>query len=133
MKRSGSVSGAVSLVMIFCILCLAIFSVLTLATADRESRLSERTAQNTAEYYQADYNATVIAAALGNGSALPADIDAEIAWEGDTAYLRLPVGETLELNAALSVRGGACEILWWRTLYVGSWEPDDYLNLWDGD
>ena len=46
MRRGGSVSGAVSLVMIFCILCLVIFSVLTLATADREYRLSEMTARN---------------------------------------------------------------------------------------
>ena len=133
MRRSGSVSGAVSLVMIFCTLCLAIFSVLTLATADREARLSEMTARNTAEYYRADYDATVVAAALRDGSPVPADIDVEITWDGDTAYFSLPVGDALELNVALSVRGGTCEILWWQTLYAGSWEPDDYLNLWGGD
>ena len=132
MRRSGGVSGAVSLVMIFCILCLAIFSVLTLATADREFRLSEMTARNTAEYYRADHDATVIAAALRSGSPLPAGIDVEIAWDGDRASFRLPVGDTLELDVVLSVRGGACEILRWQTVYAGSWEPDEFLNLWDG-
>ena len=132
MKRSGSVSGAVSLVMIFCILCLVIFSVLTLATADRESRLSEMTARNTEEYYQADRDATVIAAALRNGSPIPADIDVEITWEGDTASFLLPIGDSLALDVALTVRGGAYEILRWQTVYTGSWEPDEFLNLWNG-
>ena len=132
MKRSGSVSGAVSLVMIFCILCLVIFSVLTLATADREARLSEMTARNTEEYYQADRDATVIAAALRNGSPIPADIDVEIAWEGDTASFLLPIGDSLALDVALTVRGGAYEILRWQTVYVGSWEPDNVLDLWEG-
>lgn len=132
MRKSGGVSGAVSLVMIFCVMCLAVFSVLTLATADRESRLSEMTARNAAEYYRADYDATVIAAALTNGSPLPADLDVDIVWNGDTASFLLPVGDSLGLDVAVSVQGGACEVLRWRTVYTGSWEPDVYLELWDG-
>ena len=132
MRRSGSVSGAVSLVMIFCVLCLAVFSVLTLATADRESKLSEMTARSAEKYYRADHDATVIAAALRNGEPIPADIDVEVVWDGDTASFRLPVSDSLGLDVALSVHGGACEILRWQTVYTGSWEPDDYLNLWDG-
>lgn len=131
MRRSGGVSGAVSLVMIFCVMCLAVFSVLTLATADRESKLSEMDAGRAKEYYQADYDATVIAAALRNGSSLPADVD--VAWDGDTASFCLPVGDSLELDVAVSVRGGMCEILRWQTVYTGGWEPDVYLELWDGN
>lgn len=129
MKKGGSVSGAVSLVMIFCVLCLVVFSVLTLATADREYRLSEMTAQSAADYYRADYEATVIAAALRNGT----NLDAEIYWEGDTASFRLPIGDSLSLDVAVSVSGGTCEILRWQTVYSGSWEPDEYLNLWTGN
>ena len=128
MKRGGGVSGAVSLVMIFCILCLVIFSVRTLATADRESRLSELTARSAAEYSQADYEATVIVAALRSGS----DPGVELDWDGDTASFLLPIGDSLGLEVAVSVRGGACEILRWQTVYTGSWEPDEFLNLWDG-
>lgn len=128
MKRSGSVSGAVSLVMIFCILCLVIFSVLTLVTADRERRLSEMTARNAAEYYRADYDATVIVAALRSGT----NLDAEIYWDGDTASFLLPVGDSLGLDVAVSVHGGTYEILRWRTVYTGSWEPDQFLDLWEG-
>ena len=129
--KRGGVSGAVSLVMIFCVLCLAVFSVLTYATADRESRLSEMTAGNAADYYRADYEATAIAAALRSGAPLPADVD--IAWDGDTASFCIPIGDSLGLDVALSVHGGACEILRWQTVYTGSWEPDEFLDLWDGN
>ena len=131
MKNSGGVSGAVSLVMIFCVLCLTVFSVLTLAAADRESKLSEMTAQSAAEYYRADHDATVIAAALRNGGSLPADV--EIVQDGDTVSFLLPVGNSLELDVALSVRGGTCEILRWQMVYSGSWEPNFFLDLWTGD
>ena len=134
MRKSGGVSGAVSLVMIFCVLCLAVFSVLTLATADREARLSEMTARSAADYYRADHDATVVAAALRNGtsSSLPAELDADITWDGDTASFLLPVGDSLGLDVAVSVHGGACEILRWQMVYTGDWEPNEYLDLWDG-
>lgn len=131
MRKSGGVSGAVSLVMIFCVLCLAVFAVLTLATANRESKLSEMTAKSAAEYYQADYEATVIAAALKNGSPLPADVD--VVWDGNTASFRLPVGDSLGLDVAISVHGGEYKVLRWQTVYTGDWEPDGYLDLWDGN
>ena len=128
MKRSGGVSGALSLVMIFCVLCLSVFSVLTLATADREARLSEMTARSVEEYYRADYDATVIVAALCSGT----NPDVEIDWDGDTASFLLPIGESLGLDVAVSVHGGTCEILRWQTVYTGNWEPDTHLGLWDG-
>ena len=127
MRRSGGVSGAVSLVMIFCVLCLAVFSVLTLATADREAKLSAMSAKSAAEYYQADHDATRIAAALRKGEPAPADV--EVIREGNTASFRLPVGDSLGLEVALSDDG---EILRWQTVYTGAWAPDEFLNLWDG-
>ena len=128
MKKGGGASGAVSLVMIFCILCLVIFSVLTHTAAERESVLSERNRQSAEEYYRADCEATKIVAALRRG----AEPDIEIEWDGETAAFLLPIGESLGLDVAVSLRGGGCEILRWQTVYTGDWEPDEYLNLWDG-
>ena len=101
MKRGGGVSGAVSLVMIFCVLCLAVFAVLTLATA-----------------------------ALQKGEE-PAD--AAVVWSGDVASFTVPIGEDQALDAAVRVQAGSpCEIIRWRTIYTGEWEPEEYLNVWDG-
>lgn len=121
MRKSGGVFGAVSLVMIFCVMCLAVFSVLTLATAERERKLTEMAAKNAEEYYKADYDATRIAAALQRGAALPDDLDIDIAWEGDTASFLLPMGDSLGLDVAVSIRDGRCGILRWRTVYTDSW------------
>lgn len=131
MKRGGGVSGAVSLVMIFCVLCLAVFAVLTLATADREAKLAEMTARNAADYYEADRRAVEAAAALQRGKDVSADIT--VTWSGDVASFTVPIGEDQALDAAVRVQDGKpCEILRWRTVYTGTWEPEEYLNVWDG-
>ena len=54
MRRGGTVSGAVSLIVIFGVLCMAVFAALTFATANRERTFAELDARRAAEFYQAD-------------------------------------------------------------------------------
>ena len=49
MKRSGSISGGISLVMIFCVLCMTVFAALTMVTAQREHDMARLTAQRAEE------------------------------------------------------------------------------------
>lgn len=97
MRRGGTVSGAVSLVMIFAVLCLTVFSVLTLSTAVGESKLAQATVQHTADYYAADAQATAIAAQLGQGSRAQEIDGIAIAYTNDTegqqAIFSVPAGE----------------------------------------
>ena len=133
MKRGGGVSGAVSLVMIFCVLCLAVFAVLTLSTADREAKLARLTAENAANYYEADRQAVELLAA---GRDIPADVDWAMPGgeEGTLVDLTLPVGEeqSLEVRARLSQDAGSWEILRWRSVYSGDWAADETIEIWDG-
>lgn len=118
MKRGGGVSGAVSLVMIFCVLCLAVFSVLTLATANREAGLAELTAERAESYYEADAEAAKMVASLR---------------PGEETEFSLPAGGEQELSVkALRREDGRLEILRWKTVYAGSWEIEDTIELWDG-
>ena len=49
------------------------------------------------------------------------------------ASFTVPIGEDQALDAAVRVQaGGPCEIVRWRTIYTGEWEPEEYLNVWDG-
>ena len=140
MKRGGGVSGAVSLVMIFCVLCLAVFSVLTLATADRERNLAELTAQSAADYYAADCRAVEIIAALRDGDAVPADVEITRSASGknpdgstvEEAEFSVPINDDLVLDVAVRLRGETCEILRWQTMYTGEWEIDESMDIWDG-
>ena len=138
MRRGGSVSGAVSLVMIFCVLCLAVFATLTYVTADRERQLAELTAQRAAEYYAADAEATRIVVALSRGE--EPDTDVEITgtmdWSDDSMLyeFHVPAGGEQELSVCVQLYpDGTYDILFWSTGYAGDWEANDTIDIWDGD
>jgi len=136
MRRGGGLSGAVSLVMIFCVLCLSVFAVLTLSTAMNEKRLSDLAAQRTAEYFEADRRAAEIVSELSAGKTPAEDVEITYAdWDGDTlAEFSLPAGgdRDLMVRAVLDGRGG-CRIICWKISYAGSWEMDDTIEIWDGE
>lgn len=131
MKRGGTMTGAVSLVMIFCVLCMAVFAVLTLSTAVREKSLADLTAQRAAEYYEADYQATQIAQALIAGEDVDADVSYELTGEGAVASYVVPAGGELLLEVRLLVSGEDSQVLTWRTIYAGDWAPDTSMELFD--
>ena len=132
MRRGGSVSGAVSLVMIFCVLCLAVFTVLTLACAQRERSLAELTEQRAEEYYAADYEAVRLTAALRRGERPGEPVRYEERPEGTLAEFSLPAGGEQELSVRLLLTGEDCQILQWQTRYAGEWESEDSLSIWEG-
>lgn len=119
MRRGGQVSGLVSLMTILCSLSLCVFAVLTLASADRERRLTELTAQRTAAYYAAEYALVQRLSALNPAS-------------GGSVTLTEPVGDSLTLTAEAVSRNGHWTVIRWQTVYSGTWEPDELMNLWDG-
>ncbi len=128
MKRGGSISGAVSLVMIFCVLCMAVFASLTLVTAQREASLAQLTAQRAQEYYAADRAATELVADLRSG-ARPQGVT----FSGDTASFAVPAGGDLLLAVQVRLDGdGGCTVEQWKTVYAGDWQTDDTIQVWNG-
>ena len=125
MRRGGTVSGAVSLVVIFCVLCMAVFAALTFATANRERTLAELDALRAKEFYQADAAATEIAAALRAGDRALAD---ELLTLADYS---IPAGGEQRLEVQLRLRDGTMDVLRWKKVYAGSWETDDTIALAD--
>ena len=132
MRRGGSVSGAVSLVMIFCVLCLVVFTVLTLSTAVRERQLSELTAERAQSFYEADEQAVSTVAALRRGEISP---EVQITQEDGAALAEfsIPAGGDQSLEVAVRLTDTDCEILRWQTVYTGSWEIDNTIEVWDGN
>lgn len=123
MRRGGHVSGIVSLVMIFCALCLCVFAVLTLSAAVRERALSKLTAERTSAYYEADRAAVEWLASL-SGEACP---------EGETCTVTIPFGDTQSLTAEVCKHGGHLSITRWQTAYSGGWAPEGTIEVWSGD
>ena len=127
MKRGGSISGAVTLVMIFCVLCMAVFASLTLMTAKREAALTELTAQRAREYYEADRLATEKVAALARG-----EVPGDVTVSGETASFAVPAGGSLLLEVQVRLDESGCSVEKWSTVYDGDWETDDTIEVWGG-
>ena len=133
MRRGGSVSGAVSLVMIFCVLCLVVFTVLTLSTAVRERQLSELTAERAGAYYQADAQAVETVAALRRGGEVSPEVRYTQEDGATLAEFAIPAGGDQSLEVAVRLTDTDCEILRWQTVYTGSWELDNTIEVWGGN
>ena len=140
MRRGGTVSGAVSLIVIFGVLCMAVFAALTFATANRERTFAELDARRAAEFYQADTAAAEIAASLRVGDRSLAEklLRAQDAFselyfteeeEGTLAEFSLPAGGEQRLNVQLLLRGGELDVLRWERAYAGTWETDETISL----
>ncbi len=135
MRRGGGAAGAVSLAMIFCVLCMAVFAVLTLSTAVSEAKLTALTAQRTEAYYQADAQAVTVLADLAAGRTPAVEAALTETEAGMLAEFALPAGGELllQVQAQLDRASGRWDILRWKTVYGGDWAADETIAIWDGE
>ena len=141
-KSRGMGVGTVSLIMIFSVLCLTVFAMLTLSTSSAEKVLADRTASFIKGYYEADSLATEVMADLlaesGEGSFPGTVRGVEIMYEqsedGATfASFTCHVTDVQDLSVILNLEKGGETVLQWKTEYSQDWGFDDSLFVWDGD
>ena len=118
--------GGSSLLVIFGVLCLVIFSLLSLSTVLAESRLSEAAAQRTQQWYAADLQAQEVFARLRSGE-MPAGV------EKSDAYYRysVPVSENQTLQVILREAEDCWEVISWQTI-PNPEDGDTTLPVWQG-
>jgi hypothetical protein len=141
-KTHGVSVGSASLIMILAVLCLTIFSVLSLSSARASMSLASRTADKTSAYYAADAAACDVLGAIVSGDAKAggfsvggSSVDISAAdYGGKTVYsYSVPIDDSSALFVEASVSGGKYDILRWQAVNISSWSPDDSLNVWDGE
>ena len=113
-KRSGfsfPVVGGTSLLVLFAVLCLITFAVLSLSTVKAGDRLGEASAEAVMEYYAADYEAERILAQLRSGI-LPEGV----VVEGDVYGYSCPVSETQRLQVSVQKVGEDWKVLRWMVV-----------------
>jgi len=70
-KRSHGVNaGSVSVIMIFTVLCLAVFAILTMVSANAELKLAQKYSDSVTKYYAADETASQFVAEIKNTPSL---------------------------------------------------------------
>ncbi len=125
--RTGWLLGGISLLMIFAVLCLTIFALLSLNTAAAGKRLSDRSAASVTAYYQAETRAHELLAAIRQGE-LPDGVTQE-----DTIYRYIcPISDTAELAVMVQVEKDTYKILQWQSRPAQEWEADTRMEVWGG-
>ena len=149
MKNHTFNTGAVSILLIFVVLCLVAFGVLSCATAQAGLSYAKTSAKNASAYYetcgQAEEELAVLAQNLADfWEESPKDYPGELSsrargtsWvpEGDTLSLSLPVSSAKLLTVTVRPQkpedGSYYEILSYRTVPAREWDADDTLPLLD--
>ncbi len=134
--------GGSSLLVIFAVLCLTVFALLSMSTVQADKRLSDASAETVKGYFDADSAAEAILARLRRGE-VPDGVtvtDLPLAsGVGDSflsAQYACPISPTQVLRVAVLFRGGlgdSYEIRYWQAVSSAQWEPDDSITVWDGN
>lgn len=124
MSKKGAFSfpavGMISLLVIFAVLCLAVFSVLALSTAQADARLSRQTRETVLGYYRAELEANRTLAQLRQ------------AGERGDVIFRCPISDTQALEVEARLEGDGYQILRWQTVSTLDWQTDEKIPVWDG-
>lgn len=120
--------GGSSLIIIFAVLCLSVFSMLVLATVKADERLADDSYEAVTAYYQADCEAERILGELRAGV-----VEDSVMQKGDFYAYQCPVNNTQSLNVVVEITGTEYEIHQWKLEETIEWEPKEYLDLLDVD
>jgi len=119
--------GGSSLLVIFAVLCLTVFALLSLSTVQADGRLTAVSVNAAKDYYEADTRAEEILAEIRSGN-LPEGVE----QEGDIYKYSCPVSKTQVLQVTVRADENGYEVLQWQTVSSVGWEADDNLHVWDG-
>ena len=110
-RATPPIIGGRSLIMVFAVLCLTVFTLLTLSTVQADRRLSDVSAEAVCAYYTADTEAERIFAQLRSG-VLPENVEVH-----DSIYrYSCPISETQTLYVELFYSDGNWTVLRWQTV-----------------
>lgn len=131
MKENTSITppviGASSLLVIFAVLCLTIFALLSISTVQANGRLSDHAAKAVTDYYKADAEAERILARLRAGENLDG-----VSQNGNLYTYTCAVSDTQVLAVQVMVENDNYTILRWQVISNVRWEADEKRPVWDG-
>ena len=130
MKRQETFSptavGGSSLLVIFAVLCLTVFALLSISSVQAERRLADAATQAVVDYYEADLKAEEILARLRGGEEL------EGLEEKNGAYtFEVPISGRQTLAVTLAQQEDDWVILRWQAVTTEE-ALDESLNVWKG-
>ena len=120
MNKSGV--GTASLILVFAVLCLAVFSLITYTAAENDMTLARAEAALVKGYYEADATLGLFAA--------------DLLTEGrtfETVILTQTVSDEKELYVKITFYESTYDIQAWGLRRTNEWLPDKNMPVWNGD
>ena len=118
--------GASALLVIFAVLCLTVFAMLSVSTAQAEQRLSDASAAAVEADYAADLEAEKIFARLRAG-----EQPEQVTRSGDVYSYCCSVSERQQLEVELENADGSWKVLRWQVVAEATL-PEQTLPVWSG-
>jgi hypothetical protein len=139
-NKGGIGVGSASIVLVFSVLCLTVFTLITFVVAGNEKALVDAELHLVTGYYEADALAEHILAEILTSYVVPDSVmgvDIESRWNSEfgveTLFYYCTISDTKALHVELVLRSDSFDIISWRMWDTDEWEFDDSLNLWLGD
>ena len=126
-RFSMPTTGGISLLVVFAVLCLTVFALMSLSKVQADKRMADASLQAVTDYYAADCEAWRILALLLEGE-VPESVTLE---DGIYAY-SCPISETQNLKVEVSLDGKQYTILRWQTVSEREQSGGEGMDLWDG-
>ena len=140
MNKGGGIGvGSASIVLVFAVLCLTVFSLITFVVAGNTKNLADNEAKLVTSYYEAETLAEKVLAGILEADFVPAEVlGVEIVsawdWGLDAELVRYscPISDNKSLYVDLTVNEGSYSILGWRMRDINDWEADFSMDVWLG-
>ena len=129
-KKSRSLSppavGGSSLLVIFSVLCLTVFALLSISMVQADRRLALASAETVKAYYRADREAEEIFSRLRAGETVPG-----VETDGSVCRYSVPVSDSQTLFVTLIRNDTGWQIQRWQ-MAAEDLQSSDSLPVWDG-
>lgn len=123
MKLPSAV-GLSSVLVIFAVLCLSVFSMLSLSTVRADGHLAQKSRQAVYDYYAADCCAEAILSQLRSGT-----IPEGVTCENGVYRYQCALSDTQILTVEVTVSGSDYQILRWQAQSSTHWQADEKLHV----
>jgi len=139
-KGSGVGVGSASIVLVFAVLCLSVFSLITFVVSGNSKALADTEARLVVGYYEADLLAERILAEIMGSDVIPDNIlgiDIDVSWDWETGaevvqYVCQLPGSEKWLYVKIAFNMESYDILSWRLWNTGEWVIDEGMDVWLG-
>ena len=139
-KGGGMGGGSASIILIFAVLCLTVFTLIAFVVSGNEKALVDSEVRLVTNYYNADARAESILGEILKSDIKPDvvdDIEIDYWFDfdsgSDMASYSCPLADDNELYVSLALTDDSYRILSWKLRNTGDWVFNDSLDLWTGE